>query len=258
MHDVRQRPSVDLCASNSTEQIVTALAAQGITILHGASTRDDLLRMARCLMTIRPHRDSGPDGGTTIAARPEPADGPSQTGLTDRELLPHTEGTAVDRPPRVLMLVCIQPAPTGGRSYLVDGCDLYDEIASAEPALMVALSAADSARFGRPAGHIGPVFQHTIDGRVTVRLRFDEPDGFSLTVAPHIDRLRRLVEQHAIALDLRPGQGYVLLNDRWLHGRSKFTGSREMLRIIGDPPSHHQLPVGFRPAMARSPIQPVG
>jgi hypothetical protein len=69
---------------------------------------------------------------------------------------------------------------------------------------------------------------------------------------PYVDRLRTLVQQRAIPIELRAGYGYILLNDRWLHGRTRFTGHREMLRVIGDPLAHHDLPAGFQPAMARS------
>jgi hypothetical protein len=252
MRDVTDLPSADLHQPDSTAQVVAGLTTHGITVFRGPIGRADLLRVARSLITIRTHRDSDSDGVTTIARRPAPIDGTSIAGLTDGELSPHTEGTAVDRPPRILMLACIRPAQSGGRSHLVDGRDLYDEIAHTDPA-MLAASAPRSACFGGGPCHLGAVFEQTIQGQVTVRLRFDELARFSPALTPYLDRLRTLVRQRAIAVDLRAGHGYILLNDRWLHGRTRFTGHREMLRIIGDPLAHHELPNGFQPAMARSP-----
>jgi Taurine catabolism dioxygenase TauD, TfdA family len=252
MRDVSDLPAVDLCNPDSTDQIRSGLATRGITVFRGGTGRDDLLRVARSLMTIRPHRDSDADGVTTIAQRPAPIERTSVAGLTDRELWPHTDGTAVDRPPRILMVACIRPAQTGGRSHLVDGQSLYEEIARTVPALLAELSAPHSACFGEGPGRLGAVFQETGQGWVAIRLRFDELAHFSPTLTPYLDALRTLVRHQTIALDLPAGHGYILLNDRWLHGRTRFTGHREMLRIIGDPLPHHELPNGFPTRIAFS------
>jgi alpha-ketoglutarate-dependent taurine dioxygenase len=256
MRDLSELPHVDLRDPDRTAQIVRGLIMHGITIFGGGIGRDDLLRAARILTTIRTHRDSDSDGVTTIAQRPVLADGTSLAGFTDGGLSPHTEGSALDRPPRVLMLACIRPAQVGGRSHLVDGRDLYDEIARTDADMLAALSAPRSAYFGGGSGHLGAVFQRTGQGRIAVRLRFDELARFSPTLMLCIDRLRTLAQDLAIALDLREGDGYILLNDRWLHGRTQFAGHRLMLRIIGDPLARHELPSGFCPAAARSPAPP--
>ncbi|MGN9915836.1 TauD/TfdA family dioxygenase [Micromonospora palomenae] len=253
MRDVADLPHVDLRDPDSAARILSGLTTHGITIFQGGIGREELLCAAQSLITIRTHRDSDSDGVTTIAQRPAANDGTSLTGFTDRELRPHTEGSAVCRPPRVLMLACLRPAQTGGRSQLVDGRDLYDKIARTEPAMLAALSKPRSAYFGRGSGHLGAVFQQTTEGRIAVRLRLDELARFSPMLVSSIDRLRTLVQQQTIPVDLREGHGYILLNDRWLHGRTRFTGNRLMLRIIGDPLSTHALPTGFCPAEAPPP-----
>lgn len=254
MRDVDDMPHVDLRDPDSTTRILSGLTTHGITIFQGGIGREELLCAARSLIKIRTHRDSDSDGVTTIARRPASKDGKtSLAGFTDRELWPHTEGSAVCRPPRVLMLACLRPAQTGGRSHLVDGRDLYDGIARTEPAMLAALSTPRSAYFGGGSGHLGAVFQQTAEGRIAVRLRLDELARFSPMLVPSIDRLRALVQQQTIPVDLREGHGYILLNDRWLHGRTGFTGNRLMLRIIGDPLSTHALPTGFGPAEAPPP-----
>lgn len=207
MRDVDDLPHVDLRDPDSTARILNGLTTHGITLLQGELERDNLLGAAQSLITIRSHRDSDSDGVTSIAQRPSSKEGTSLTGFTNRELWPHTEGSAVRRPPRVLMLACLRPAETGGRSLLVDGRDLYDEIARTEPAMLAALSTPRSAYFGGGSGHLGAVFQQTIEGGITVRLRLDELVHFAPMLVPSIDRLRTLIQQQAIPVDLREGPG---------------------------------------------------
>jgi hypothetical protein len=200
-------------------------------------------------MTIRTHRDSDGEGVTTIERRFSVAMG-SLAGFTDRELVPHTDGSAVLEPPRVLMLACVRRPQTGGQVVLVDGCGLYQEIAESDPSMLDALRAPRSAYFGGGSGHLGSVFEEGACGRVTVRLRFDDLIRFSPAASMYVGRLREIIRHRAITLDLAVGEGYVLLNDRWLHGRRRFVGDRMMLRLIGDPLPDHHVVSGFLPVSA--------
>lgn len=253
MRDVTELPHVDLREVDSTTRLVTGLAMHGAAIFHNAAGRDELLRLARQLATIRGHRDSGDDGVTTIARRSTPDLGVSFAGFTDQKLWPHTDGSAVARPPRVVMLSCIRPARTGGGALLVDGRSLHDQIARTDPALLKALSAPQAASFGGPFGYRGPVFERNAEGRITVRLRLDELGCIS---PKHLETLRTLVAKRARVLELRAGDGYILLNDRWLHGRAPFTGDRLMLRVLGDLLPRLDLPPGFLPRRAGCAARP--
>ncbi|BCB86596.1 TauD/TfdA family dioxygenase [Phytohabitans suffuscus] len=248
MRDDTSLPNVDLKEPNSRRAIVAGLASHGIVLLRGGNGRESLIRAGRSLLTIRLHRDSDDDGVTTIVQRPVP-EGSSVTGFSDRALWPHTDGSAVERPPRVLMLGCIQPAQAGGHSHVVDGRTLYDEIARTDLAMLTALSTPRSAYFGGGLGHLGAVFQEIENDRMAIRIRFDALARFSPVVTPYIGRLRALAQDRTITLDLREGDGYVVLNDRWLHGRSQFSGERTMLRIVGDPHSYLGLRSGFQPTV---------
>jgi hypothetical protein len=44
-----------------------------------------------------------------------------------------------------------------------------------------------------------------------------------------------VISQHQQAIQLRAGQGLLVSNTRWLHGRDRYTGPRVMLRVLGDP-----------------------
>lgn len=47
------------------------------------------------------------------------------------------------------------------------------------------------------------------------------------------------------ALQLRTGQGLLISNTRWLHGRDRYTGPRVMLRMLGDPLPGTGIQPGF-------------
>ena len=249
MDDVPDLTRLDLHQPGGPSLITDALRRQGMAILCGLSDRVALLRAGRSIMTIKAHRDSDGEGVTTIERRFSVAAG-SLAGFTDRELVPHTDGSAVLEPPRVLMLTCVRRPRTGGQVVLVDGRGLYQEISESDPSMLEALRAPRSAYFGGGAGHLGSVFEEVAGGRVAVRLRFDDLVRFSPSASMYTGRLRELVRQRAITLDLAVGEGYVLLNDRWLHGRRRFVGDRVMLRLIGDPSPDHQIVPGFLPVNA--------
>jgi hypothetical protein len=66
-----------------------------------------------------------------------------------------------------------------------------------------------------------------------------------------------MVEQHTRTLRLVDGEGFAILNDRWLHGRTPFAGDRMMLRILGNPLPVLALPPGFAPRTAWLPATAV-
>lgn len=59
-----------------------------------------------------------------------------------------------------------------------------------------------------------------------------------------------MIERHRVTMMLRPGQGYVLDNYRWLHGRGAFTGDRVFYRVHANPSTASELPRGFTPIHA--------
>ena len=74
---------------------------------------------------------------------------------------------------------------------------------------------------------------------------------FSADATPVIPILRAVIIQHQQAIQLRAGQGLLVSNSRWLHGRDRYTGPRSMLRILGDPLPGTGIQPGF-PAPALS------
>ena len=71
--------------------------------------------------------------------------------------------------------------------------------------------------------------------RLQLRLRLDDLVTFAPDLLTHLPVLRVVIVRHTITVPLGAGQGYILDNHRWLHAREKFTGTRALYRVLGDP-----------------------
>lgn len=98
--------------------VIALLREHGLVTFTGITDRTTLASVAHRLMSIRPHRDAGPDGVTVITDT-STAD-PGYAAFTDAELIPHTDGTSLPDPPGLLLLTCQQPASHGGNTLLAD------------------------------------------------------------------------------------------------------------------------------------------
>ncbi|MFJ9416707.1 TauD/TfdA family dioxygenase [Streptomyces sp. NPDC101227] len=229
-------------------RIAEQLRQSGLVTLDGLATRDAVLAFVSHIMTISPHRDSDPDGLTTIRDTPRHAGRPGFAGLGNGQLAPHTERASLPRPPRLMLLVCSQPADRGGECLLTDGRRVHADLlhhGGGEAA--DALSRPRTAYFGAGDGHASQVLTSHRDGRVSIRLRFDALARWSPIVQPHLPDLQAAAHGHQQSLRLSPGQGYLLDNERWLHARTAFVGDRVHWRALGDP--RFDLDHGFAPAL---------
>jgi len=94
----------DILEPDQQPHVIALLREHGLVTFTGITQRATLASAARRLMSIRPHRDAGPDGVTTITDT-QAAD-PGYAAFTDAELIPHTDGTSQPDPPGLLMLTC--------------------------------------------------------------------------------------------------------------------------------------------------------
>lgn len=212
--------------------LVARLRDHGLVTFAGITDRAALIAVARRLMTIRAHRDAAPDGVTKITGMEAAASG--YAAFTDSGLIPHTDGSGVPSPPALLLLACVQPADEGGATQVVDGARIISALAG-NPAALRSLSAPRAAYFGGAGGYLGSVFEPAGPGRIRIRLRLDDLVQFSADAAAAIPLLRTVISQHLTTMHLGSGDGLLLCNTRWLHGRDRFGGRRIMLRILGDP-----------------------
>ena len=242
----------DVDRSGAVRGLVGALRQGGFALLDGVPDADALLTVAKSIGVVVPHRDSRTDGVTVLADRGMGADRGGFAGFGREELVPHTDRSGIARPPGLLMMACAQPAQQGGACVVADSSAVYADLAENEPEALNALSAPRSALFGGAAGYLGSVFTPEPDGRITVRLRLDDLARFSPEAARWCATLRSTIERHLITVALRAGQGYVLDNRRWLHGRRAFAGDRIHYRVTAEPLPQMAIPAGFWPTRVPS------
>ncbi|WP_369374163.1 TauD/TfdA family dioxygenase [Streptomyces sp. cg36] len=232
------------------------LREAGLVTVEGLATRAAVLRFTERIMEITPHRDSDPDGLTTIYDTRRHAHQTAYAGLTSSELAAHTERSGLPLPPRLMLLVCAHPAARGGECLLTDGQAVHADLAAHRPEALEQLSTPRSAYFGGGEGHNGQVFTPHAD-RVVLRLRTDALARWSPLLTPHVPQLLAAINRHQINLPLALGQGYLLDNTRWLHARNAFTGDRLCWRALGEPLAPLlPLPPGFPPAPAPAAPRP--
>jgi alpha-ketoglutarate-dependent taurine dioxygenase len=237
-------------AAGDQVAVVGALTHHGLALVEGLADSAHLLRVARSVATVVPHRDSASDGVTTLVNLGSAENG-AFAGFSSCALPPHTDRSGVANPPGLLVLGCSQPATSGGQCVLIDGQAVYNTLAETEPDALAALCAPRSVLFGGASGHLGAIFTEYDGGRVTIRLRQDDLVNFSPEVSRWLPMLRAAIDQHVHELDLSAGQGYLLDNHRWLHGRRAFTGHRVVHRVNADPLPHLGIRTGI-PTSARS------
>jgi len=253
MHPTVARYHVDPRRPDATGAVLGCLATHGIATVSGVVDRHAALALAWSVGIVVPHRDADA-AGVTMLAGTEPAPQPGYAGLSRRQLTPHTDGTAVTRPPTLVMLVCARPAPSGGEALLVDGRAVYAALQKHAPDAARALTRPDAARFGSSPGRLSPVFELAPAGRVVVRFRDDDLAVFSPHTHAALPTLRRLIADHTIVLPLEAGQGYLVQNGWWLHGRTRFASQRLAWRILVEPwPIGQGIPLiepGFAPLVS--------
>jgi hypothetical protein len=225
-------------------RIAAQLRHRGLVTFSGVTDRSELVGAARRLMVVRPHRDAGPDGVTVITATEGPS-APGFAAFAETGLVPHTDGSSVPEPPGLLLMACQHAAGEGGETLLADAARVIGTLAHRYPDALRALCAAEAAVFGADAGYPSPVCAPATGGRMTIRLRLDDLARFSPECTSILPLLRTVIREHTQIVRLGAGQGLVLSNTRWLHGRSPYAGRRVLLRILGDPLPSAGVKSGF-------------
>jgi Taurine catabolism dioxygenase TauD, TfdA family len=249
---------VDVHKPHGHRALVSRLAQHGVATFDRVEDSSALLRLARSLGDVLPHRDSDLRGVTTLE-RTESGSSPRRgyLGFSSRELFPHTDGSSIASPPPLVMFACSQPAPQGGHTILVDARALWRRLSVTRPRILDELSRPLSVRFGGEQAHVGSIFegvegdQPPLDGtrRLCVRFRWDGLAQCAPSTTAALPALLVLIRETAVSFELARGQGYVVQNGRWLHGRTAYAGFRRVHRVLVRPRREGRagdiIPFGF-------------
>lgn len=148
-------------------------------------------------------------------------------GFTRAPLLPHTDRSLHPQPPSVLAAVMVSPAASGGHTLLADGAAVLGTLRLVHP-----LTTIGRLRLRTARGGMVPIFAIR-EGLAKIRFR-DDPLATPWTDGDQgiVTALRESISTATRSLPLSAGDGYVLHNHRYLHGRSSFAGHRQVARML--------------------------
>ena len=217
------------------ESILNALDKHGLITFNNLFEVDCFLELCDKIGPIFNHPDADANGLTQITNKVDGIDRPGVPGLTEKNLVPHTDRATVPDPPFYTSLLCIKAAVGGGDSILIDGKEIYTTMKSQFPLELSLLEKPDVAIFGRGTNQCSTAIFNSINSvNKYIRFRYDDIAYFSAEIIQALNVFLTLVQkrQHVFKLDY--GQGYIVQNGRWLHGRTSFEGQRLMNRALID------------------------
>ncbi|MCD9145983.1 TauD/TfdA family dioxygenase [Streptomyces albireticuli] len=227
---------VDVRGEGAVDVIADRLWRAGLVTVSGLTTPEAVADLAARLMDTSPYDEDGPFGLHGIRDTRRHTHRVDGVVLTRGPVDLHTCGAVLREPPRLVLVVCFKRARSGGETLLADGRAVFDDLLREQPDAAHALSLPGAAIFGRGAdAFAAPVFQVLADQRRVVRLRQDGLIRWPEHAQPHVLALRARLARHQRVIKLRPGDGYLLDNSRWLHGRGPFIGNRLFHRAEGTP-----------------------
>lgn len=242
---------VDLMHSDFEKRLAVALQKDGLVTFDHIRSREHLVIFSRLLGTVFHHRDSEADGVTRVANTGEIATGEGFAGFSSSALTFHTDRSSALEPPTIILLLCSIQAQEGGASLLADAREIWEVLQTEYPDTLEKLSAPRSAIFmGSKQPLISSIFATQTGGNIVARFRYDNLGYFSPAVISALPTFFQVLEQRSITFTLSEGQGYMVQNGRWLHGRTSFRGKREMFRLLvnttDEAPIGKKIRPGFR------------
>jgi hypothetical protein len=143
-------------------------------------------------------------------------------------------------------LFCVDQATRGGETLVADASVIVQDLARVVPSALSEL-ASRQVRFGSNQSHTCPILKRTGQDLWAVRFRDDGLADFG-TPDAYVEAFRSVANRNSVRFTLGVNDAYLLLNGRWLHGRTEFEGSRTVLRVSGDPAPNSIQPLlyGFQ------------
>lgn len=229
------------CAPMLEPSQMTGAAVAGLVARHGLVFFENLSETALgdimdALGSRMAHPDSGADGATRLHA-PSGANVPAltgeQRGFSRRSLYPHTDRSSTPGPPPLLVFWCDKPSRIGGDSVFADGLRIWKVLNHTRPDSLAVLESPDNFLFSyQDSVWRSPVFERHSPSRRSVRFRGDNLLYANSGAWPPLRVFAQTLEANTVRLKLGAGQGYIVQNSRWLHGRTRFFGERTCRRVL--------------------------
>ncbi|MEU3355161.1 TauD/TfdA family dioxygenase [Streptomyces sp. NPDC037389] len=238
--DLFAQYEADLQQSRATGLITDQLRKSGLVTLSGLTSPQGITSLADRVMHWAAYEGAGPSGLHEVRDTGEHAHLAGQAELTRAAVDVHTRRADHVAPPRLVLMVCIDPGHAGGETVLVDGKALFADLCRHRPDTARAFLDQQAALFGR---HEAALFAQAGYRHYALRLCQDGTVRWNAPAQPYLPVLRGALRRHQQILALRHGQGVLVDNARWATGRCAFTGPRLFLRAEGA--ARFRLPRGF-------------
>jgi hypothetical protein len=214
----------------SYEESIAKLKKNGIIFfrdIHSTSVAEEI---AQLFGLTQQNLDASNNGVTEISEEKSGKNIKNSRAFTRLHLYPHTDRSPLINPPKYVLNWVKEAALEGGESLLVDGWLLFKEMKDYYPAHLKILQKAIATFTDGINTYIGPIFKSK-NQKTIIRFRDDDCVLFSDEAKESIKCLKELIDQHLIVIKLNDGEGYLIDNTRWLHGRNGYSGHRFICRM---------------------------
>lgn len=211
--------------------IIKQLRQDGILFIKNVYANSDAEYVAKKLGIIQINIDADNAGITEISNKKKGNNKKNCAAFTAFGLHLHTDRSPLENPPNVLINWMCEKSQKGGEALFADGYEIFNFINTYKSNAITDLIDPNIACFSDGIDtFIGPIFS-TKNNALHVRFRYDHCAFFNLEAHQSIQILLQTIKKltHTINFDI--GCGYILSNDRWLHGRNSFEGNRTVRRI---------------------------
>lgn len=217
---------------NKIDLIINNLKEKGMILIKNVFSSTDARDIATRLGSIIGNIDADNSGITEISNKRVGNNKKNSIAFTTQRLNLHTDRSPLETPPNLIMnWICVKNC-TGGQAILVDGYKIFEEIKLKHKDILNILMNPEIACFTDGIDTFtGPIFYTDSSNKLSVRFRYDQCSFFKLEAKKSIVLFQKIAEKLAHIIDFNIGSGYIINNNRWLHGRSHFEGSRMIRRI---------------------------
>jgi alpha-ketoglutarate-dependent taurine dioxygenase len=225
-HDLNQVSEKDICKK---------LNEEGFFLFESIIDENSLLQLSQKFGDIFIHKDGNQNGITHIRNFDidKDPDMPGLSAFSNAKQDLHTDRSGEITPPDLIVLYCTKPATKGGEVWILDGRKVYEELEQLYPETLKTFKQEGSIVFGGSKQlYNGSIFHVNESGKKVLRFRDDELGYFPTYIHPHLNNFYEVCEKHKIILNLKENQGYIIKNDRILHGRNSYQGERSMYRVL--------------------------